>query len=240
MDNLQFLALLSTSLVSINLLLKNKFIFHPQTIPLSSRDSQVYQNRIEYRIEECSHSPIGTIIYFGGNAEDTMNTNILRPFIKSFNLTYFNYPGYGKSQGTPSESTVINQAEVFCQMIKTKFNLPIVLFGRSLGCSVAAKMSESIPIKSMVLVSPFYNIRTVMPPLSWLAPFSFQTNEFLKKSKAPTLIIYSMEDEIVPYQSSVRLKEIRKNITLLRTTGSHNEIHIDHALIYKFINEQFG
>ena len=71
----------------------------------------------------------------------------------------FDYRGYGRSEGSPSEKGLYRDAEA---AIAHLASIPgfdserhLVIFGRSLGCAVAVEMSVRHESRALILESPF-------------------------------------------------------------------------------------
>jgi len=75
------------------------------------------------------------------------------------------YPGYSINQSQcPSESVINKSLSLVLHYIKNTLGFPvskIIVFGRSLGCSFALNLGKRKRIHSIILVAPFYNMRTV-------------------------------------------------------------------------------
>ena len=77
----------------------------------------------------------------------------------------FDYPGYGKSSGKPSEQGCYAAAEASYHWLTTVLQMPaerIVLYGESLGGGVATELAVRSPHRALVLVRTF----TCVPDLA--------------------------------------------------------------------------
>jgi pimeloyl-ACP methyl ester carboxylesterase len=151
------------------------------------------------------------------------------------NTFIFDYRGYGKSEGKPSEQgTYLDAAAAWDYLTKNKKIPPqrIILFGRSLGGAVAAHLAASPGITPRVLIleSTFTSVpdlgADIYPflPVRLLSRFGYDTKELLPRIHCPLLIIHSPQDEIIPYDHGTRLFEIANEPKhFLKISGSHNE-----------------
>jgi len=110
-----------------------------------------------------------TVLFSHGNAEDLgMIYEWFCEFTREVqvNLLAYDYEGYGKASGTPSESSCYEDIEAAYLFLTTVLHHPsenIILYGRSLGsgpsCYLAERLSkEKIQVGGLVLqVVPFWN-----------------------------------------------------------------------------------
>jgi pimeloyl-ACP methyl ester carboxylesterase len=84
----------------------------------------------------------------------------------------------------------------------------------------------------LILETPFYSglalARHFFPiyPVSWLAKYSFPSNQYIQNVAAPVTIFHGNNDEVIPYGQSKRLlREIRSNGELVTIgKGKHNDL----------------
>ena len=91
---------------------------------------------------------IFTIIFFHGNAGNIGHRlqNALGLYsVLNANVVMVEYRGYGKSEGSPSESGFYQDSEAALDFVLKRPDLedmPVVLFGRSLGGAVAIRLAS--------------------------------------------------------------------------------------------------
>ena len=92
-----------------------------------------------------------TVLWFHGNAGNIAGrlTNLKRVHDElQVNVFLFDYRGYGRSQGGPSEEGLYRDAEAALAYLKSRDDLAperIVYFGRSLGAAVAVELATRQP-----------------------------------------------------------------------------------------------
>jgi hypothetical protein len=151
------------------------------------------------------------IIYFGGNAEqvnkNASHFNILFPRHTSYLV---HYRGYGGSKGRPTEANIYKDALAVYNYVQTKHN-SISIIGRSLGSGVATYVAAHKPVTRLVLVTPFDSVESIAQaiypwyPISWMLIDKFDSISRASMIKAPTLIILTEHDDIVPHSHSLKL-----------------------------------
>ena len=135
----------------------------------------------------------------GGNISYTLDSvNIF--YELGFNCLIFDYRGYGNSQGKPTEEGVYLDAQAaYDWLINEKKISPenIIIFGRSLGGSIAAHLASNVEAKGLIVESGFTSYADIgqkFYPYMMVRPFArynFNTFEYLKKVDCPVLIIHS-------------------------------------------------
>ena len=170
------------------------------------------------------NKPRGLVIQFHGNAENmTSHYRNLVWFIKEgYDFVTFDYRGYGSSSG---ESDVEGICEDTKAALKWAFqrsqkeNLPLIVYGQSLGGSLLLKALQDpdLGVKpSLVVVeSAFYSYRQIakeklalhwltwpLQPLTYLLivdKYSPGGPGLKNLPPAPVVLIYSKNDPIVPF-----------------------------------------
>jgi uncharacterized protein len=182
-----------------------------------------------------------TILYFHGNAGNISHRiEVARAFnSQKFNFFIFDYRGFGKSKGSPSEEgTYLDGIAAYNYLINEKNILPknIVLYGKSLGAAVA--VNTAIKVKAGVLIceSSFASTKDMVKEFYGLIPLwtfisqRYDTLEKIRRVDIPLLVMHSPKDEIIPFRHSKRLfKKAREPKELYIMKGGHN----DAFYIYK-------
>jgi pimeloyl-ACP methyl ester carboxylesterase len=124
----------------------------------------------------------------------------------------FDYRGYGRSQGRPSEEGTYRDAQAAHQWLERK-GFPgkrIVVLGESLGGGVASELALRAPVAGLVLQSTFTSIPDVgaelFPwlPVRLLASIKYATASKLPRLKVPVLVMHSRTDELVAFHHATR------------------------------------
>lgn len=163
-------------------------------------------------------APHPVMLFCHGNAGNISHRldNVRRLVDHDLPVFLFDYRGYGKSTGTPSEKGIYRDGLAAYDYLLHERGLPpekIVLFGRSLGAAVAAEIALRRPARSLILESAFTSTRDMartIPLFTLFSPFipsHFNTLEKLSGITLPKLIIHGTRDEIVPFRLGRRLFE---------------------------------
>jgi len=186
-----------------------------------------------------------TILLCHGNAGNMMHHLEIINAIYNLGISclIFDYRGYGDSEGRPSEKgTYLDAEAAYKWLTDVKKVLPdeIIIFGRSLGGSIAAHLASKVRAKALVLESAFTSYvdigRKFYPymPVRWFARFSYRTIDFIKNIHCPVLLIYSKDDEIIPFEFGLRLYEAANEPKeFIEISGSHNGSFIESNKTYE-------
>ena len=165
------------------------------------------------------------LIFFHGNAGNIGDRvdNVARLVEAGITVLIFDYRGYGKSTGRPTEEGVYaDGGAVYEYALGTLGYSPgdVVLFGRSLGTAVAAHLASRVEVAGVILESAFTNLKDLawihypFLPGKFLVKGKFNVVEMVKGLKAPLLVVHGDRDGLVPmwmgekvYQAAPEPKE---------------------------------
>jgi fermentation-respiration switch protein FrsA (DUF1100 family) len=152
------------------------------------------------------------ILWCHGNAGNIINRleNLKLLYQIGLSVFLFDYRGYGKSQNVrPSEKGLYDDAYgTYDYLTRVRKIRPerIILFGRSLGASVAGELAVQRPATALILESPFPSIEAVAKlhyggfPAHWLLDAEFRLVDRLPNLSLPKLIIHGDKDDIIPIE----------------------------------------
>ncbi|MFO0775401.1 MAG: alpha/beta hydrolase [Nitrospiraceae bacterium] len=143
-----------------------------------------------------------------GNIADRLGN--LRLLVEAgLSVFLFDYGGYGRSPGRPSEAGLYADAlAAYDHVIVRRGVRPdrVALFGRSLGGAVAGEVVVQRPIGALILESTFPSIEAVAKthywglPVHWLLGARFQLDDRVRTVCVPTLVVHGDRDDIIPIQ----------------------------------------
>lgn len=127
------------------------------------------------------------------------------------------YRGYGESEGKPSEDGLLRDASAALEHLRSRPDIDpgnIVLFGRSLGGAVTARLAaqQGGSVRAVVLENTFTSVPDLVPkvlpllspfvgpgrPLNALVRSQWRSKEAVPAIAVPTLFISAGKDELVP------------------------------------------
>lgn len=152
-----------------------------------------------------------TILFSHGNAEDLGMIydwfNDLARVLR-VNIMAYDYTGYGKSNGNPSEDQCYSDIEsAFRYLLEIRHLQPeqIVLYGRSLGsgpsCYLAQKTAqEGRSVGGVILQSPLLSAYRVAFNFRFtMVGDRFPNVNYAPDIRCPVFIIHGTQDEVVPF-----------------------------------------
>ena len=161
--------------------------------------------------------PRAHAVFFHGNGGNiTLFADSLRILNRRHGLAVlvFDYRGYGKSTGKPSEKGILLDARAARDWLAQREGIAasdVVLMGLSLGGGVAVDLAASDGARGLVLVSTFTSLPDAASAhLAWLPVRALMTMrlnslEKIKNYHGPLLLSHGDADKVVPYEQGVAL-----------------------------------
>jgi fermentation-respiration switch protein FrsA (DUF1100 family) len=141
----------------------------------------------------------------GGNISDRLSIARILSDQLGVGLFMYDYRGYGRSEGTPSEAGLVRDAIAAREAVLHEGVAPehLVYYGRSLGAAVTVELALAHPPRAVVLEAPFASVRamanTVIPGAGFLFSTRWDTLAGISRLRAPLLVLHGDADEVVPY-----------------------------------------
>jgi len=187
-----------------------------------------------------------TILYSHGNGEDL---GMLKPLLEDFtkfgcNVIAYDYPGYGLSEGSPTEASCYAAIDTLYEYIVSEINIPkerLLLWGRSLGTGPSCYLASKVNIAGLILETPFlsaFRSVTEIPVLPW---DRFRNINIVDEVKCPSLVIHGLYDEVVPFRQGRKIhKLLPEPKTFLEIKdASHNDLIEKGGRLYKETIQKF-
>ena len=191
-----------------------------------------------------------SILFFHGNGEIVNDYNDLGPLFRGIGINFIpvDYRGYGRSNGTPSVSSMMSDCHSIYTYLRryldeNGFTGKFIIMGRSLGSASALELVSSHPeeVDGLIIdsgfafVLPLLRVIGIQPDrLGLREEEGFRNFDKIKKFIRPTLIIHAEHDQIIPYHEGRKLYESSpaKDKKLLTIP------HADHNTIFMYgLNE---
>lgn len=187
---------------------------------------------------EAPASPI-VMLWCHGNAGNIINRleNLVELHRVGISVFLFDYRGYGRSRGTPSEQGLYQDAlGAYAYLLGARRVRPerILLFGRSLGAAVAGEVASQRRAAGLVLESCFPSVAALAKahyfglPVHWLLGAQFNLADRLQRISMPTLFVHGDQDTIVPIQLGRQVFEAaREPKSFYLVQGAdHNDLYL--------------
>jgi fermentation-respiration switch protein FrsA (DUF1100 family) len=183
-----------------------------QEVQLPSADGAVIQARWCPQL-----GARGAVLYCHGNAGDLEGRGgEVRALWEALgeSVLIFDYPGFGRSTGRPSEAGCYAAAEAaYDWLIHTQHVRPedVLIYGESLGGGVAAHLAARQRHRALVLVRTFTSVpdvaRGLVPglPAHWLMVNRFNNLEEIRRCRQPIFIAQGERDRLMPWAHGEQL-----------------------------------
>ena len=235
--------------------MQERMLFHPQPPGAESPHPAVQAVSIDrgdavlhgWIVNEAADGPL--LVYYGGNAEEVSEhlpgwADLNRPVV------LFNYRGFGRSTGAPSEQALVGDAVEIARWARQRLpERPLVLFGLSLGSGIAVLAAAQTQPDAAILVSPYRSIahiaRSRFPifPVRWLLRHPFDAQRVVGRMPA-TLAFASPGDRVIPFRESAAMVDALGGRATLHAFDVVHNAFLDHAPVWRevdaFLNARFG
>ena len=177
----------------------------------------------------------GTVLFFHGNAGNISGRlqSVQQFHHLQLNVFIFDYRGYGKSSGSPSEDGLYRDARAAWRYLVDDQGIApsdVILFGRSMGGGPATWLAQRTAPRAVILESAFTSVPDIAAhhypflPARALARIQFDNLSRVDALGAPLLVIHSRDDRVVPFQHGRRLYDAAADPKqFLELQGGHND-----------------
>lgn len=130
------------------------------------------------------------------------------------NVLAFDYRGYGKSEGMPSEVGIRQDVIAAMTWLNARTGTrpdDVVAMGRSLGGAVAIYVATESGAKAVIAERTFSSMVDVAAdkyrflPVRWLMKNRYESMERIRNFQKPFLVMHGADDQIVPIRFAQRL-----------------------------------
>lgn len=175
-----------------------------------------------------------TLLWAHGNGGNVANREdvLLALQARGLAVLAYDYRGYGRSEGRPSEAGLQLDAAAAYDDLVARGVPPsrIVCFGESLGGAVSIALAAERPCAAVIVVSTFTRLRDVARQhygaLAALAGNQFDSTARVGALAVPILIAHGDADDIVPFALGEQLHALAPQPKrFLRVPGKqHNDV----------------
>ena len=177
----------------------------------------------------------GVVFYLKGNSKSIKGWGkFAKDFLSNgYDFFMMDYRGFGKSRGKRTQSKMFNDAQYLYRWLSRQYDeKKIILYGRSWGSGIAARISSWNRPRLLILDSPYFsfyynaNRYLFFFPLKWILRYDIRTDQYLSETECPVHIIHGTNDRLISYSQSEKLKALYPSkITLHGIKGArHNNL----------------
>ncbi len=178
------------------------------------------------------------LLFFHGNAGNISHRLAsIRQFTSlDLSILIIDYRGYGVSGGRASEAGLQRDAEAAWRHLTEARKIApddIVIYGQSLGGSIAAWLAARTRPAALIVESAFTPVPDIAQelypwlPARWLSRLKHATREYVRDVRCPVLVVHSRDDEIIPYHHGENIFEAANEPrAFLELEGGHNDAYV--------------
>ena len=217
-------------------------------VKFTTSDGLVLKSLFKKPISQDKH----TILIFHGNAGHIGHrVKKFKRFIENgYGLLLLEYRGYGDNQGKPTEKGLYEDGLAAINFLSRQNISPekTIVYGESLGCGIATKLSKDTAFKAIILEAPYTSITDVAQhhywymPVKWLILDSYDIIGIIDKIKSPLLLIHGEKDNIIKIKFGKKVFDSapKPKQALYIPNAGHNDLYeFDlYEKIFKFIEKQ--
>ena len=156
---------------------------------------------------------------------------------RGLSVFLFDYRGYGRSEGTPSEEGLYLDALAAYGHLLNERKIPtarIIPFGTSLGAAVAGDLARRRPAAGLILEAPFPSIKAVARsafrglPAHLFVRARFELARRLRDVHVPVLVLHGDRDRTIPFELGravfAAANEPKQFVVI--PGADHNDLHL--------------
>lgn len=174
------------------------------------------------------------VLFLHGNAGNvTHRLDKMQRLVEAgASVLVIDWRGYGRSSGWPTERGLRRDARAAYDHLRKAGFAPgqIMLYGESLGTTVASLLASEVDCAGLVLEAPFPNVQSVagkvLPVIGPLLVRGYDAGSVIGRIAAPKLFIHGDRDEVIGLDLGKRLYAAArdpKEFWLVKSAG-HNDI----------------
>ena len=191
-----------------------------EEINITAQDKKVL-NGILFKADSSS----GLIFYLHGNAGSLSSWGSVAKTYTDLNYDVFmlDYRGYGKSEGSiKGQEQLFGDVQSAYDELKKRYTEDkIIVLGYSIGTGLASKVASTNNPKLLILQAPYYSLTDLMKheyPIipTFIFKYKLKTSDYIRSCRMRVVIFHGIQDEVIYYGSSLKLKtEFKKEDTLI-------------------------
>ena len=174
-----------------------------------------------------------TLLWAHGNAEDI---GYLRPrhldfHAAGFGILAYDYPGYGLSDGSPSEKGCYKAAITVWEHLTNTLNIPkadVIIYGQSVGSGASVWLATQVDASGLILVSPFVSAFRAVTRIPIFPGDKFNNLKRIDQIDMPLLVIHGSRDKVIAPWHGKKLYDTHPGPKFweeIEDTG-HNDIYL--------------
>lgn len=194
------------------------------------------------------------VLFCHGNTGNISHREYVIQIARMINVSLFifDYQGYGLSLGSPNILNLISDGQsAYDYLISIGYRPDqIIVWGESIGGHVATSIAADNEVDTLLLMATFSDLSDLLREssspigkvgamlLHMLYGDRSSNSKKIKRVTAPTLIIHSYDDEIIPYKHGVELYEniYSDKKEFISIKGGHGTPQLNKQIVERIID----
>jgi len=160
-------------------------------------------------------NPKGVVLYLHGNGGTLQEADVLaeRFIHRRYDVVLLDYRGYGKSTGSiTSEDALHQDVQAVYDYVRQRYREDqIIIYGHSLGTGLAVQLAANASPRILILESAYLSMQDVVAQKMPYAPlfllkYPLRSDQWISKVRCPIYLFHGTKDDVIPYDSSERLR----------------------------------
>jgi uncharacterized protein len=176
-------------------------------------------------------NPKGVVLYLHGNGGIRQDAGRLaeRFIHRGYDVVLFDYRGYGKSTGSISNENALHQdVQTVYNYVRQRYRADqIIIYGYSLGTGLAVQLAANVTPRMLILESAYLSMQDlVAQKMPYVPLFLLKCDQWISKVNCPISFFHGTQDDVIPYNSSERLRAYTTAPTQLISIvgGGHGDL----------------
>jgi len=257
------LLLLPVALVWIAAMIEDRLIYYPDSVVVTTPERLgLAHEEVELATADSGTvhgyylfpegEPRAHLLFSHGNAGNITGRLFVAEELvdRGMAVLLYDYRGYGKSPGTPSEDGLYHDAEAAFAWLCERAGSPdrVVLYGRSLGGGVSWEMAARHPEAAGIITDATFTSVPDMASRMFPLPFvgklvrtRMDNRRRVAEVALPKLLLHGTEDELIPFAMGRELHErAAPPVEFVPIPGAgHNDTMLPDPGLYYGAIEQF-
>lgn len=226
---------------------QERLIFLPAPLPATqalARDADVHERFVDVEgarlsvLELRLPQPRGVVFFLHGNAGNLASWFVNADFYRraGYDLVMLDYRGYGKSSGRiTSEAQLLDDVRAAWRQVAPAYaGKRWILFGRSLGTGLAARLAAELQPDLTVLVSPYTSmVQLAAEKYPWVpAPvlrYPLRSDLAMPGIRGTVLVLHGERDTLIPIEHGERLLSLARSARRVQfvplSDAGHGDVH---------------
>lgn len=223
---------------------QERLLFAPERLPADARlanEPDVHERFVDVPgarlsvLELRLPDPKGVVFFLHGNGGSLRGWFVNTAFYRQagYDLVMMDYRGYGKSTGRiDSEAQLHADVDAVWRSVADRYaGRRVVVYGRSLGSGLAARLATQLQPDLTVLVSPYRSMTALAQTHYRWVPgavlrYPLPTETWVKGLHRPLMLVHGSADTLIEPAHAQALHQVQPEARLVVIDGAgHGDVH---------------